>query len=37
VNTTNWIGQIQNFNQLGGHGLGTFEPRQIELKLRFSF
>lgn len=37
VNTTNWLGQIQNFNQLGGHGLGTFEPRQVELKLRFTF
>jgi len=37
VNTTNYPGQIQNFNQLGGHGLSTYEPRQVELKLRFSF
>ena len=37
VNTTDYPGQIQNFGQLGGHGLGTFEPRQVELKLRFMF
>jgi hypothetical protein len=37
TNTTDYPGQIQNFGQLGGHTLNTFEPRQVELKLRFSF
>ena len=37
VNTTDWPGHIQEFSQLGGHRLGTFEPRQVELKLRFMF
>jgi hypothetical protein len=36
-NTTTYPGRIGNLGQLGGHGLATYDPRQIELKLRFAF
>ena len=37
LTTGEYAGAINNINQVGGHGLATYEPRQIELKLRFTF
>jgi outer membrane receptor protein involved in Fe transport len=38
TNTSDYPGAISNFNGMSGNqGLGTYEPRQVELKIRFQF
>jgi hypothetical protein len=37
ANTSNYPGTVTNLAMNGINGTNTYEPRQVELKLRFQF